>query len=184
MPECSDCNLSTLDTLPCTECWDPKGVMFDVTSSQDISIESLNVQLSSGRNYIVVYTSPGNYSDKVTDPSQWTRVYTNSFEGMSEFKLLAECIFEQFTVVCELNYCVIKIAVLLPDNSTVTLDIDNIELRAGSFLAFYVASTDRIVAGGHSNNTLDGVLTILGPSRYVNSGGGLFGSDGSDDIAW
>lgn len=92
-PECNDCNLSTLDTLPCTECSYPKGVMFDVTSSQDITIESLKVQLSNGINYVVVYMAPGNYSDKVTDPSQWTRVYTNSFAVSGEYKLLAQCIF-------------------------------------------------------------------------------------------
>lgn len=77
-----------------------------------------------------------------------------------------------------------KILLLLSDNSTVTLDIDNIDVRAGSSLAFYVGSTGRIVAGGHRNNTQDGIVTIMGPSRYVNSGGGLFGADGSDDIAW
>jgi hypothetical protein len=54
----------------------------------------------------------------------------------------------------------------------------------GSFLSFYVASTERLVA---SNQTYvivsDGTVTLMGPSRYVNSAGGLFGY-GHNDISW
>ena len=55
--QCSDCELSTLNTAACTtDCTEPKGVMFDLTSNQDIIIESLTIQLYSGTNNIVVYT--------------------------------------------------------------------------------------------------------------------------------
>ena len=72
---------------------------------------------------------------------------------------------------------------LPPDFSPVTLDIEDIEISAGSTMAFYVASTDRIRADDQVLTVDDGVVTILGPSRYVNSDGGIFGY-GHNDIAW
>ena len=70
------------------------------------------------------------------------------------------------------------------DASFITLDIENIEMSAGSVLAFYVASTMRINVGDQIYTPPnDGVVTLLGPSQYVCLAGGLFG-DGHDDIAW
>ena len=64
-----------------------------------------------------------------------------------------------------------------------TLDVEDIEISAGSTLAFYVASTDRMRANDQIMTADDGVISVLGPSRYVNSRGGLFGY-GHNDIAW
>jgi hypothetical protein len=58
--------------------------MFDLASAQDITIKSLRVQLWSGMNNVVVYLAPGNYSDKATDPSEWTQIYANSFVQLGE----------------------------------------------------------------------------------------------------
>jgi hypothetical protein len=84
---CSDCELSTLSTTACTDCTSPKGVMFDLTSNRDIIINSLTIQLYNGTNNIVVYTglAYGNYSNKATDPNQWTPIYTNTFVQLGEY---------------------------------------------------------------------------------------------------
>jgi hypothetical protein len=83
---CSDCELTTISNPSCSgdECSTPKGMMFDVTSSQDIVINSLAIQLYNGTNNIAVYTTDGSYSAVPTDPSQWTRIYTNSFVELGE----------------------------------------------------------------------------------------------------
>ncbi len=81
---CSDCDYFFVNTPECYDCWKPTGFMFDVASAQDITIKSLKVQLWSGMNNIVVYTAPGNYSDKATDPFKWTQVYRNSFVQLGE----------------------------------------------------------------------------------------------------
>ena len=66
-----------------------------------------------------------------------------------------------------------------------TLDAGGVTISTGSSIAFYVASTNRIYAGNYSGiDPEDGVVTLLGPSRYVNSEGGLFGHEGSTDISW
>ncbi|KAL3782646.1 hypothetical protein HJC23_010155 [Cyclotella cryptica] len=147
---CSDCELLTISTPECYDCWKPTGFMFDVASSQDITIKSLRVQLWSGMNYVVVYTAPGNYADKATDPSKWTQIYRNSFVQL--------------------------------DGSFVTLDIGDVKMSGENNRSFYVASTGRLMAGNHSFVS-DGTVTLLGPSRYVHSAGGLFGY-GQDDISW
>lgn len=85
LPVCSDCGLITLDTPTCKNCSTPMGIMFDVTTTQDIIVKNLRVQLSGGKNYLVVYISMyGNYSEIATDPSQWAQVYTDSFEELGK----------------------------------------------------------------------------------------------------
>lgn len=87
--DCSDCELTTISNPSCSgdECETPKGLMFDVASSQDIVINGLTVQLYNGTNNVVVYTTAGSYSDAPTDPSQWMRIYTNSFVTSGEILL-------------------------------------------------------------------------------------------------
>lgn len=60
-----------------------------------------------------------------------------------------------------------------------TLDVRDVEVGAGSVVAFYVASTERLKAGLSlsEQDSSDGVVTLLGPTRYVHSNGGIFGSD-------
>jgi hypothetical protein len=66
----------------------------------------------------------------------------------------------------------------------VTLDLVDVEVNAGSVVAFYVTSTDRLMAGPvMEEDPSDDVVTLLGPTRYVHSGGGLFGSD-YDNVTW
>lgn len=83
---CSDCDLVTLGTSTCngSDCENPTAVMFDLSSSQDISIKSVNIQLYDGTNNIVVYVASSNYSNVATDPSQWTRLYTNTFAQLGK----------------------------------------------------------------------------------------------------
>ena len=51
-------------------------------------------------------------------------------------------------------------------------------------MAFYVASTGRIMARPYNGTQLsDGVVTLSGPTRYVHSTGGLFGRD-YEDASW
>lgn len=67
---------------------------------------------------------------------------------------------------------------LLLDGAFVTLDVGDVEVGAGTVVAFYVTSTERLMAGPLSElDPSDDVVTLLGPTRYVHSGGGLFGSD-------
>jgi hypothetical protein len=66
----------------------------------------------------------------------------------------------------------------------VTLDLVDVEVNAGSVVAFYVTSTERIMAGPvMEEDPSDDVVTLLGPTRYVHSGGGLFGSD-YHNVTW
>ena len=66
-----------------------------------------------------------------------------------------------------------------------TLDVGDVEVGAGSVVAFYVASTERLMAGSSlsEQDPSDDVVTLLGPTRYVHSDGGLFGSD-YDNVTW
>jgi hypothetical protein len=84
-----------------------------------------------------------------------------------------------------LTYTWYLIIFLVSDESFVTLDIGDIEMSAGSTLSFYVASTARVMAGSQTYPLPDdGVVTLLGPSRYVQSNGGLFGYGIDEEYTW
>ena len=103
--ECSmDCGPFTLNTLGCTDgyartsftcfcihitltlfhlyftsCSAPAGIMFDVIGLQNITIESLRNQIYQGAGNITVFTAPGSYTDKRSDPEKWSIVAQLSY---------------------------------------------------------------------------------------------------------
>ena len=108
---------------------------------------------------------------------------TNSFAQLGEIKCHKNCWYGHAQLSSR-GYHLFRNFHLTSDASFITLDTENIEMSAGSVLAFYVASTTRIKVGDQIYTPPnDGVVMLLGPSRYVWSAGGLFG-DGHDDIAW
>jgi hypothetical protein len=53
--------------------------MFDVIGLQNITIESLRNQIYQGAGNITVFTAPGSYTDKRSDPEKWSIVAQLSY---------------------------------------------------------------------------------------------------------
>eukprot|EP00584_Thalassiosira_punctigera_P000888 CAMPEP_0172536456 /NCGR_PEP_ID=MMETSP1067-20121228/8218_1 /TAXON_ID=265564 ORGANISM="Thalassiosira punctigera, Strain Tpunct2005C2" /NCGR_SAMPLE_ID=MMETSP1067 /ASSEMBLY_ACC=CAM_ASM_000444 /LENGTH=1048 /DNA_ID=CAMNT_0013321535 /DNA_START=304 /DNA_END=3450 /DNA_ORIENTATION=- len=74
---CSDCALSLATPGPSGSWYRGAGMQFDVEAIADVFIQNVTFypDYASGSSYNVnLYTAPGGYSDKQTNPSAWTKI--------------------------------------------------------------------------------------------------------------
>ena len=86
---CQDCGPFTLKAPDCQHgCYAPQGIMFDVSSKNDITLNGLWLRLYSNTvvsSYVTVYTAPGNYSTHYNNPGSWTQVHREFVSTECEF---------------------------------------------------------------------------------------------------
>ena len=87
---CDDCGPFTLIASDClVDCHTPHGIMFDLSSSNDITLHGLRFKVYASESDVysdvTVYTAPGSYADHYNNPSSWTQVHQELISTECEF---------------------------------------------------------------------------------------------------
>jgi len=140
---CSDCGPFTLSAPLCQgSCWVPEGIMFDISTINDIVLHGISFRVHSRNGNVAstfnVYTAPRSYSDIYDDRDTWTEIYSGQVNAAAW--------------------------------SFVSLDFDGIAIKKASTQALYISSLSASVVASKLNQNpvaSDANVKIDHPARYV-----------------